>query len=82
MAVSDLIWILDDGPLDTLAAEVNVQSLDCDFYYIDPPRIEYTESKLKNPRLKTRDKDNEVLDKISRFTGLSQDDIVKLKNKL
>ena len=27
-------------------------------------------------------KDNEVLDKISRFTGLSKDEIVKLKNKL
>ena len=27
-------------------------------------------------------KDNEALDKISRFTGLSQDDIVKLRNKL
>lgn len=27
-------------------------------------------------------KDNEPLDKISRFTGLSQDDIVKIKNKL
>lgn len=27
-------------------------------------------------------KDNEPLDKISRFTGLSQDDIVKLRNKL
>ena len=27
-------------------------------------------------------KDNEPLDKISKFTGLSQDDIVKLKNKL
>ena len=27
-------------------------------------------------------KDNELLDKISRFTGLSQDDIVKLKDKL
>jgi hypothetical protein len=27
-------------------------------------------------------KDNEELDKISKFTGLSQDDIVKLKNKL
>lgn len=28
MAVGDLVWILDDGPLDTLAAEVNVQSLE------------------------------------------------------
>lgn len=27
-------------------------------------------------------KDDEPLDKISRFTGLSQDDIAKLKNKL
>ena len=27
-------------------------------------------------------KDNESLDKISRFTGLSQDEILKLKNKL
>ena len=27
-------------------------------------------------------KDNELLDKISRFTGLSQDDIIKLRNKM
>ena len=27
-------------------------------------------------------KDNEPLDKISRFTGLSQDDIAKLKNEI